>query len=75
MKLLKRKSCKGCEKCGAIQEALVDDVSTWPDKFRIKDPIDGAMYKLEITNVSHCWETGYADDYDVEFTRYYDDQE
>lgn len=63
---LRRKSCKGCERCGFLQDDLKESISC--ETFPIMDNIiDGAIYELRVTNESTDWETGHVDDYDLEF--------
>ena len=65
---LKRMSCKGCSQCGP----LLDDLHEWIAGGQgpvINDLEHGALYRLEITNVQTDWESGYADDWDLEFVR------
>jgi len=70
MMLLKRKSCKGCERCGFLHEELqqsldMDCLPLMPSYLE-----DGCLYQLSVTNMSKDWETGYVDDYDLEFVKY-----
>ena len=68
MTLLKRKSCKGCESCGWMQESLGECI--WADALPIiDDPEPDALYMLIITNESRDYETGHIDDYDHEFRK------
>lgn len=63
LKLLKRKSCHGCPKCGPILDSaaeLTADLSILFDEIQ-----DGALYTLTYTNVSRDWESGVVDDYDI----------
>ena len=63
-RLLKRKSCSGCDKCGFLLESMneVPDAVIFP-----KDINDGALYTVKVVNESRDWETGYIDDYDIKF--------
>lgn len=64
---LLRKSCPGCPKCGAIYDAA----NEMPESILFPlEPKDKSMYQLCITNVHTDWETGYTDDFDVEFVEY-----
>lgn len=66
MRRLKRKSCLGCEECGWVMDELAEHISC--DGLPIiQHPNHGAIYSLRIVNISRDWETGYIDDYDLEF--------
>lgn len=62
--LLKKKSCPGCPYCSFLlddmQERATDHSLILPE---IEDK---ALYSVRVTNVSHDWETGQVDDWDVE---------
>lgn len=59
----KRLSCTGCEKCEWMDEELSESMDN--ETLDIFDPIrHGELYRLKVTNLSHCHETGYIDDYD-----------
>ena len=64
--LLKRKSCKGCDKCSPILDQLNDMVDTeglvWPEE----DIEDFALYSIRVTNISKDFMSGIVDDYDFE---------
>ena len=62
-KLLKRKSCTGCIKCGF----LIDSMMEVPDSIIYPEIENGKLYSCCVTNESRDWETGYIDDYDIEF--------
>ena len=61
---LKRKSCKGCEKCGWLDEDLqernLSDI-LW-EEFNQDD-----IVTVVICNEHTDWESGYVDDYDLKF--------
>lgn len=64
-RLLKRKSCPGCDQCGFMRDDLNEMISgqygmIWPD-----NPKHGALYSPRVTNVARDWETGYVDDWDI----------
>ena len=68
---LARKSCPGCQQC----DWLMEDLDQRLYDFLFADTIsrggsNGALYKLEVTNMSTDWETGFVDDYDVGFAPY-----
>lgn len=62
--LQKRKSCPGCELCQWIND---DIANAGVESIVCKTFKEGALYRLEMTNMSKDWETGYVDDYDLEF--------
>ena len=63
----KRKSCKGCEYCIPILDEFKETLPVnFPMIKNIKNK-NGKLYKLMITNISKDWETGFVDDYDIEF--------
>lgn len=65
---LKRKSCPGCDICefieGDFREQDLDEHShvIFPDKL-----IDQGIYEPKVTNMSTDIESGYCDDWDIEF--------
>lgn len=71
MTLLKRKSCNGCENCAS----LLNDLHEFAYEGNVTMPTikDGALYSLEVINVSIDYETGYADDWDLAFVEKEDD--
>lgn len=64
LKLLKRKSCPGCEECSWVMEQIADMLKfnqvIWPE---IED---GKLYSVHTTNEKRDLETGLVDDYDFE---------
>lgn len=73
-RLLKRKSCPGCEQCDFLWEDVGERLSMAYD-WSTADPIihegvNGKMYRLMVTNMSTDWETGICDDYDLELREY-----
>jgi hypothetical protein len=64
IRLLKRESCNGCEKCGWMLENLSQDDCS--ETIIMPTIDDGKVYTVKITNESRDWETGYVDDYDLE---------
>lgn len=68
MVYMKRLSCPGCEYCGFFDDYL-DDVLGNKSYPIIKNIEDKILYKLEVVNVSKDWETGMADDWDLEFVK------
>ncbi|MCK5235433.1 MAG: hypothetical protein KAR06_00495, partial [Deltaproteobacteria bacterium] len=66
MRLLKKKSCPGCENCGPTLEMLDEDVAE--DNFPIIDKIKhGALYTLQVVNITRDWESGTIDGWDHAF--------
>lgn len=69
MSPLKRKSCKGCEKC----DWLTDDANEQLGcriPLEMPEIIDGNMYQLKVTSYSRDWESGLVDDWEVGFVDY-----
>lgn len=62
-RLMKSLSCKGCEHCGFLDEEINETLDAG---IVVKDIIDGRLYMLQHTNISRDWETGFADDWDLE---------
>lgn len=66
LSILKRSSCKGCPRCGAIEDTLREDATNF-DRFPdVSDIKDGDKVRLYIQVHSRDWETGHADDWGVE---------
>jgi hypothetical protein len=63
VRLLKRLSCPGCDKCGWYFDYINEDVDATIFPATIKD---GALYSVRAINMSKDWETGYIDAMDVE---------
>jgi len=63
---LKRMSCKGCDRCVVFDECLPDFVYGDNPPF-IKNIKDRALYELKVVDISYDWETGNADDFNLEF--------
>ena len=64
IRLLKRKSCPGCEKCGWMLDELKELL--YCDSVIMPEIEHGNLYSIRTINVSRDWETGYVDDYDIE---------
>jgi hypothetical protein len=64
-RLLKRKSCPGCAKCGFFS----DDINEMIDSngLIIPDIENGALYSIRVTNIGTDWESGLVDSWDYEF--------
>lgn len=77
VRLLKRKSCKGGDKCrcgkieGPCDWYLIEQISDSIDcdTFIMPEIEDGALYRICITNVSVDWGTGVAGDWDLELRK------
>ena len=69
LKILRRLSCKGCEKCDGIYETLHEQTSLDMIPFPSGSACHGDIVKLEIEVTSRCYETGMADDWEVTFKK------
>lgn len=79
LRLLKKKSCKGGELCNSYKDDhfqsyrcdhwFLDEMSeSIACECLIMPEIeDGKLYSVRITNMTHDFESGYCDDFDVEF--------
>lgn len=69
-RFLKRMSCPGCAQCGAMWDDLREGLCD-PKYSNVifESGQIGELYQLKVTNISTDWETGYVDDYDLEFVR------
>jgi len=68
---LKRMSCRGCPDCDSLEFDLGELANGEEDKGPIVHThIDGAVYRLGITNIQTEYESGEVDGYDLEFVRY-----
>lgn len=65
-KKLKKKSCKGCEQCGYLEEQLAENVGM-DIPVLIDQEKEGGVYQLGWTNLSTDFETGIVDDWDISF--------
>ena len=65
IKLLKRKSCSGCPKCGWLLDSMSEQVSNGTTII-MSNIENGKEYSLRVINEHRDWETGYVDDYDIE---------
>ena len=68
MRLLKRKSCKGCQKCDWFEEAIQQHEYDMGDIF-IEKPKNNALYTIIAISGDIDYETGYPDGYELEFRR------
>ena len=66
IRLLKRKSCKGCPQCGFYFDDMNDMIDAnsiiWPQQ----GIEDRKLYSIRIVNVKTDWESGHADNWDYE---------
>ena len=66
-RLLKRRSCPGCDQCGFMLDDLRDRLDPfcsgiyWPQQ-----PKHNGLYSPRVTNITKDWESGIVDDWDVE---------
>ena len=67
LRLRKKLSCPGCERCGWIDESLgaIDKPI-----INIEEAQHGRLYCIRACNESTDWETGIIDDYDLEIVEY-----
>ena len=65
IRLLKKKSCPGCGKCGWMLDVLLDHIDC--ETLIFPDIEHGVLYGLRVTNEPRDYESGYVDDYDLEF--------
>ena len=72
VKLLKRKSCPGCEKCSWMLDALPDHIDC--KTLNLPEIEPGVLYGLKAINLSRDYETGYVDDCDLEFYKIKEDK-
>lgn len=63
LRLLKRMSCPGCDKCGWV----LDTLSECTDNIIIPAIKNGKIYSIHSINESRDWETRIIDSYDLEF--------
>lgn len=66
-KVLKRKSCNGCEFCGYLLETLSEDLAAEHNPILPQNPSSNKLYGLRVINESTDFETGYVDSFDMEF--------
>lgn len=64
IRFLKKKSCKGCPKCGFyfddIYDIIGNDNLVWPEE----GIQQGSLYSIKVDITSTDWETGMADGWD-----------
>jgi len=66
-RLLTTLSCDGCNHCGWVWEALVEQIDNMTSG---QEGIDGQLYKVAVTDVSTDWETNIVDDYTLAFVKH-----
>ncbi len=61
---LKRKSCPGCNLCQSMEDDLGEDLELviFPDNLT-----NEGIYELKVVNMTTDCETGYVDNWDIEF--------
>lgn len=78
-KLLKRKSCKGCDQCLFLWDDLHERICDWGnDGYGSNIELgeeNQALYQLKVTNTSTDWESGMVDDWDIGFVKYNEETE
>lgn len=77
MRLLKRRSCPGCDKCWPLWDELGEEAGNANAAYKgafTTDPPEiapyvehGGVYQLRVQVDSTDWETGYVDDYHMVF--------
>lgn len=66
---MKKMSCPGCVNCGFIKEDLDERISN-QDYSMVPEKIEhNALYRLDATHFSRDWESGWVDDWDLEFIK------
>ena len=63
LKLLKRKSCKGCPDCKQLWDAFQQDMNECPDSWDEGRIEAGKLYRITITDKHVDWESGILDDW------------
>ena len=58
-----------CDKCWSMMDMLQEEAAERRVIMPVS-PVNGALYIAEVVNVSRDWETGYVDDWDIEFVEY-----
>ena len=64
IRLLKKKSCKGCEQCGWIFDTIDDLLSSDGVIFPIDGIVDKELYTITVVNERRDWESGVIDSWD-----------
>ena len=66
IKLLKSKSCHGCQFCGFIFDQLPDMIDSESLIFPDEGIVTGKLYSIRVINESRDYESGMMDDWDFE---------
>ena len=64
----KRLSCRGCQHCGYLEEQISDFIQN-KESLLPEEPVNGALYHIEIINEVQDWETGIVDEWDLAFIK------
>ena len=67
---MKSMSCKGCEKCGSLEDIIYEFISNDSPIIGFYKVENGKLYTFNICNMYRDWETGYVEDYDLEIVEY-----
>lgn len=71
LRLLKKRSCPGCGRCGIVLDELKEFAAH--GSIDLTDIKHGRIYTPKVTNISRDWETGIIDDWDIEFVEVKDE--
>ena len=74
-RFIKSASCPGCEQCGFLWDDLHERTCDPIYQTILRNGDHGKLYELKVTGVSHDWETGIVDDWDIEFVKLPEDQQ
>jgi len=69
IKLLRKKSCQGCEKCGFFFDTMPDIIDSDSLIFPKEGIINDKLYSLIVTNEQKDWESGIIDEWDCEIVK------
>ena len=67
---LKKMSCKGCEKCGSLEDIIGEFICTNSTILGLNKIQNNKLYEFKICNIYRDYETGYVEDYDLEIVEY-----
>ncbi len=68
LKLLKKMSCPGCEKCAWFHEFMHEEILHDDEHTLLKDLEDGAVYTYKVRTTTE-WETGFTEIDYIEFIK------
>lgn len=68
MRLLKRKSCKGCLRCDWLDEAIQEYLHASGNIY-VEKPAHDSLYEIVVIDGDVDYETGCPDGFDLEFRR------